>query len=528
MKFRKKDSLKSTTLSTDFLVIGSGAAGLNAALHASAYGRVQLVTKSGLEDSSSYWAQGGIAAVLNEEDSFQSHQRDTMEAGRELCNDRAVELLVKEGASEVKRCIELGMGFDRINGELDLGLEGGHSNRRVLHANGAATGKALIEFLQALVKEESRITVTEQAFVYELLNDGEGRCEGASAYLYERDELLTITSPVTILATGGYSGLFQRSTNPHTSTGDGLWLGYNAGATLQDLEFVQFHPTAFYADDGSTFLISEAVRGEGARLYNEDGERFMFGYEQQELAPRDVVSQEIFRQIQQQEADCVYLDIRHLDVEAIAAHFPNLFGKIEEQGIDFRKQGIPVAPAAHYCIGGVATDLDARTSVSGLYACGEVAATGVHGANRLASNSLLECLVFSKRAVEHAREAMQLPQNQFSVNFRVDENRAHSFTELQQTVSTLLSQYVGIQRTHEGLEYARTQLDGLIAEQVPRGAEYYAIRSRGLLQLARLISTAALQRKESRGVHIRRDYPQRSPSPGHFTFVNAPRQAESI
>src|SRR5699024_2623553 len=230
-----------------------------------------------------------------------------------------------------------------------------------------------------------------------LLQGEDNSCRGAGAYLYEKKECMKIESPVTILATGGYSGLFQRSTNPHTSTGDGLWLGYNAGASLQDLEFVQFHPTAFYAGNSSTFLISEAVRGEGARLYNERGERFMAQFDRQELAPRDVVSQEIIRQIQQQDKEYVYLDLRHLDRERLYAHFPKLLGKLGELGIDIEREGIPVAPAADYCIGGVATYLEVRTLVKGLDACGEVAATGVHGAKRLVRNSLLECLVFRKR-----------------------------------------------------------------------------------------------------------------------------------
>ncbi|MCW9708578.1 L-aspartate oxidase [Fodinibius salsisoli] len=519
--------MNSTTLSTDFLVIGSGAAGLNAALHASKYGQVTLVTKSDLEDSSSYWAQGGIAAVLDGEDTFQSHKSDTLDAGRALCNTEAVDLLVKEGAREVQRCIDLGMVFDHTNGALDLGLEGGHSNRRVLHANGAATGKALIEFLTALVQEEPNISITERAFVYELFRNGDS-CQGAAAYLYNENQTIQIQSPVTILATGGYSGLFQRSTNPHTSTGDGLWLGYNIGTTLQDLELVQFHPTAFYANDGSTFLISEAVRGEGAYLFNEEGERFMEDHPQQELAPRDVVSQEIFRQIQQQQSNCVYLDVRHLEADKLWAHFPNIFTKIEEHGIDIEKEGIPVAPAAHYCIGGVATNLDAQTSINGLYACGEVAATGVHGANRLASNSLLECLVFSKRAVDHARYYSGSTGTISVGGFDIDEGASKQFTDLQQKVSGLLSQHVGIQRNQEGLTYAVGQLQNLSNLLATQAEEYFSIRSRGLLQLAELIARAALERTESRGVHTRTDFPESKSDSRHITFNRSFQHIESI
>lgn len=519
--------MNSTTLSTDFLVIGSGAAGLNAALHASTYGQVTLVTKSDLEDSSSYWAQGGIAAVLNGNDTFQSHKNDTLDAGRALCNTEAVDLLVKEGAREVQRCIDLGMTFDSTNGTLDLGLEGGHSNRRVLHANGAATGKALIEFLTSLVQKEPNISITERAFVYELFRN-ENSCQGAAAYLYDDNRTINIQSPVTILATGGYSGLFQRSTNPHTSTGDGLWLGYDLGTTLQDLELVQFHPTAFYADDGSTFLISEAVRGEGAYLFNEDGKRFMEDYPQQELAPRDVVSQEIFRQIQQQKGNCVFLDVRHLDTNKLRAHFPNLIAKIEEQGIAIEQEGIPVAPAAHYCIGGVATDLNAQTSINGLYACGEVAATGVHGANRLASNSLLECLVFSKRAIDHARRYSGAVGVFSASDFSIRESAAQAFTELQQKVSGLLSQYVGIQRSRQGLTFAIEQLQKYSSQLNPEKGEYFSIRSQGLLQLAELIARAALERTESRGVHTRTDFPESKSDSRHITFNQSLQHTESI
>lgn len=498
----------SNTSITDFHIIGSGSAGLHAAWHASKYGNVTLITKSSLEVSSSYWAQGGIAAVLNDQDSYESHKNDTLEAGRGICNQQAVDILVQEGAQRVQELIELGMPFDTKNGSIELGLEGGHSNRRVLHANGAATGKALIEFLTELVQQQSNIEIIEHAFAYELCTEDE-RCTGASAYLYQKKQLLTVQSPVTILATGGYSGLYQRSTNPHTSTGDGLWLGYNAGATLRDLEFVQFHPTAFYAGDETTFLISEAVRGEGARLYNEIGERFMAGHPQQELAPRDVVSQEIFRQVQHQEADHVYLDVSHLNIDKLRNHFPTLIRRIEEQGIDLWNKGIPVAPAAHYCIGGIETDLHARTYIEGLYACGEVAGTGIHGANRLASNSLLECLVFSKRAVDVAKEQdLSRDQQSLSTEFEIDNEQETSFIELQQQVAELLSRYVGIKRSREGLKKALKKLEVLEAQLSTVGKEYYYLRSEGLIQIAKFISRSALVREESRGVHTRSDFPE--------------------
>jgi len=510
--------VNSTTSQSDFLIIGSGAAGLHAAWHASRYGSVSLITKSTLQASSSYWAQGGIAAVLNNHDSFKSHKRDTFDAGRGLCNTEAVDLLVEEGSDRVRELVDLGLPFDRTNGELDLGLEGGHSNRRVLHANGAATGKALVEFLTSQVSNQPNIEIIEHAFVYRL-DVHDGKCCGARAFLYEEDTLLAIRSPVTILATGGYSGLYQRTTNPHTSTGDGLWLGYGAGARLQDLEFVQFHPTAFYADDGSTFLISEAVRGEGARLYNKKGERFMETYPQKELAPRDVVSREIFQQIRRQDFNYVYLDVRHLDLNNLTAHFPALMQKIKERGIDISNEGIPVAPAAHYCIGGIATDLDARTTLEGLYAAGEVAATQVHGANRLASNSLLECLVFSKRAVDHAVNS----DNDFISGYdsatllKVEKDHKDRFLALQQRVSDLLSSYVGISRHEQGLQKALKELKEMKDGFPGDVNEYFDIRSQGLLQIAEFITDSALQRKESRGVHTRTDYPEAGSNVEHFS-----------
>lgn len=517
--------MNSNTLTTDFLVIGSGAAGLNAAWHASQFGEVTLITKSSLETSSSYWAQGGIAAVLNSKDSFKSHKQDTLEAGRGLCNEDAVDILVNEGAGQVRDLIETGMSFDCSNGSLDLGLEGGHSNRRVLHANGAATGKALIDFFTTWVKRQANINIIEDTFVYELMTSGEG-CFGAKAYCYRDNQLLSVQSPATILATGGYSGLYQRSTNPHTSTGDGLWLGYSAGVELRDLEFIQFHPTAFYADDDSTFLISEAVRGEGAQLYNEAGQRFMEDHPQKELAPRDVVSQEIFRQIQEQESDHVYLDVRHLNIDKLRSHFPNLIHRIEEQGIDITQEGIPVAPAAHYCIGGITTDLDGQTSVSGLYACGEVAATEVHGANRLASNSLLECLVFSKRAVDHAVENRHaLKAIPHSRNFEVDSSHEKYFSELQQAVSEILSCHVGIQRNENGLKQALDVFQDLRLG-IPTGHnEYYALRSKGILKIAELITQSALQREESRGVHRRSDFLELDSESSHISYKKENQQA---
>ncbi len=495
---------------TDFLVIGGGLAGLNASIEASKYGKVMLVTKSTLDASSSYLAQGGVAAVMDKADSFENHIKDTLEAGRGYCNRDAVEILVKEGAERIKELISRGMPFDREGRQLNLGMEGGHSRRRVLHANGAATGKAMVEFLISRIRKNKNIKLVENVFVYNLISDN-NQCFGAIGYLYRQKRSIQILSKATILATGGYSGLFTRTTNPHTSTGDGLWLAWNHGAVLKDLEFVQFHPTAFYSKKGEVFLLSEALRGEGARLYNAEGKRFMESYPAAELSPRDVVAKEILKQIAGQEEDFVYLNLTHLKSEKVKARFPGLMKRIESCGIDISKQGIPVAPAAHYCIGGIETDIDGQTGVQGLYACGEVAATGVHGANRLASNSLLECLVFSKRAVEHARlhcskkSIVTIPLKQFTLSPELEE----PFLVQKKVVTSLLNKHAGIERSAAGLNSALAFLEKELKSPLHHlGNEYYLKKMREMVNITELILRAALNRQESRGVHFRTDFPE--------------------
>ena len=522
--------MKNSTLTTDFLIVGSGAAGLQAALKASQFGSVTLLTKSELKASSSSWAQGGIAAVLQESDSFESHRRDTIEAGRGLCNSEAVDILVKEGAQCVQELVDSGLPFDRTNGALDLGLEGGHSNRRVLHANGAATGRALVNFLVDRVRSEPCIEIIEHAFVFALTQQDD-RSAGATAYLHTEDRLLTVQSPTTILATGGYSGLYQRSTNPHTATGDGLWLGYKAGAKLRDLEFVQFHPTAFYGDDGTSFLISEAVRGEGAYLRNASDQRFMADHPQQELAPRDVVARNIFDQIEAGPTNCVYLDMRHLEAPQLRNHFPGLMQRIEQQGFNIADDLIPIAPAAHYCIGGIATDLHGCTYLDGLYACGEIAATGVHGANRLASNSLLECLVFAQRAVTHAAKT-DLKNTQTAIEqvdrFTIDPANKTDFISLQSRVSQMLSSKVGLIRNADEMQVAFSELLQLAEHWNGDPNEYYCLRAEGLLQIASLITKSALHRTESRGVHTRSDFPKPAGKQERFTFHEKSNEAVNV
>lgn len=499
-------------IDSDFIVVGSGVAGLYAAWQAAAHGRVVLITADVLRSGSSYWAQGGIAAVTTADDSIDQHVADTLAAGRGLCDGAAVEVLVREGASAVAQLIEAGMPFDReADGSLCRGLEGGHSRHRILHAMGVQTGRALVEFLAGQVEREAAISVIEQASVSRL-QVVDGACVGVQIVRHDSGAVETIHAPATLLATGGYASLYRRTTNPHTSIGDGLLLAAQAGARLRDLEFVQFHPTAFYADDGTTFLISEALRGAGAYLRNSDGVRFLVDNPQAELAPRDVVAREIFAQIKAGPAPYVHLDIRHLDIDGLAAHFGHLLERIAAQGVDVRSAGIPVAPAAHYCVGGVATDLDGASDVPGLYAAGEIAVTGVHGGNRLASNSLLECLVFARRAVAHAAAARRaLPAMIDTPTPQpVDPRAADGFAEFKNQVADLLNTHVGIQRDANGLHSALAALARLQAAESADNLEYFASRRRGLLQLARAITNAALARCESRGVHQRQDYPELS------------------
>jgi L-aspartate oxidase/nicotinate-nucleotide pyrophosphorylase len=387
---------------TDFLVIGGGVGGLFAALLAARRGSVVLITKSALTVSNSAWAQGGIAAAVASDDSPRLHLEDTLRAGRGLCNEKAVEILTCEGPERIRDLEAFGAAFERNEAGYDLSREGGHSRRRVLHADGTATGGHVVNVLTHRVRESGAIRVLEFTTALELLHD-DGQCFGVLTANVKTGALGIFQAPRTILSTGGAAGLFRNTTNPPTATGEGIGLAYRAGAEVMDMEFVQFHPTALYSETGQCFLISEAVRGEGAYLLNAAGDRFMLRYhEMGELAPRDVVSLAVHREMKAAKSDWVFLSLKHLGGDFVRRRFPNIHEECLRQGLDITRDLVPVCPAAHYMVGGVRTDLQGRTSLEGLAACGEVAATGVHGANRLASNSLLECLVFAKRAVESA------------------------------------------------------------------------------------------------------------------------------
>ena len=490
----------------DVVVVGAGAAGLYAALCAAREGgKVALLSAMALAQTASYWAQGGLAAVLATDDSLDLHLKDTERAGRGAVRRSAAEVLVREAPACVEDLELLGFHFDADRrGRLALGLEGGHSVRRIVHAGGSATGRRLLRELSALVVADERVEVIEGARVSDLLCE-EGRCAGVvcqqhagggSAETHRR----TVRARAVVLSTGGAAALWARTTNPPGSIGQGLLLAHAAGATLADLEFVQFHPTAVIGVEGREgFLITEAIRGEGATLYGADGERFV-----DELAPRDEVSRAIQAKLQAEGGKAVQLDMRSID----PALFPNVVGALREAGLDPTRETVPVAPAAHYTIGGVVTDLYGRSGVNGLYAVGETACTGLHGANRLASNSLSECFVFGRRA---ALAALEEPA-QTSENSAIGEPTSTGGEEAKRAI-------VGVEPT--AAEEALAEKAGpIVVEQTTRTALWEhagIVRSAAGLKalskdshpLARLIARAALEREETRGTHTRSDYPER-------------------
>ncbi|MBI9057055.1 MAG: L-aspartate oxidase [Labilibaculum sp.] len=493
----------------DFLIIGSGLSGLYSALYASRYGKVAILTKSKLDVSNSYYAQGGIAAVTDSADFPQYHMEDTLTAGRGLCDTIPVTILVNEGPDRIDDLIEMGMQFDTENGKLALGLEGGHHRRRILHAGGDSTGKEMILFLIQKVLAQKNIEIFENQMVYELLTKNEV-CFGAKSYNTIANSNVLIEAKRTILAIGGASAIFQRTTNPNTTVGDGISLGYKAGVEIADMEFIQFHPSSFYSEKGKTFLISEAVRGEGAHLLNSKGERFMLAiHPLAELAPRDIVARSIFDQMKKDNNPFVTLDLKHLDGKKIKARFPSIYKNCELEGVDMCKE-IRIAPAAHYMVGGIKTDLNGKTNISQLYACGEIASSGVMGANRLASNSLLECLVFGKRAVDHARkthiETTEVDDGNSKMQTNI--NLEELFLQQKNQIALTMNSKVGIIRNKKELTEVNDLLD-TIEESFPfEKNEYYSHRLENLITVCRLLATAAIARKESRGGHYRDDYPK--------------------
>ena len=499
-------------LEFDTVVIGSGLAGLSAAYHSSKYGQVAIVTKSQLDTSNSYYAQGGIAAAITEDDSPELHLQDTLTAGRGLCDIDAVKILVNEGRERVLELIELGMPFDKKDGKYVLGLEGGHNKRRILHAGGDATGKELTCFMLKKAKEQPSVHAFEYMAAVKLLQKDD-RILGVQTYDFNQQKNYIIKAKSVILATGGLSRVFARSTNPHTATGDGIALAYDAGAKIADLEFIQFHPSALYVPGKEAYLISEAVRGEGAWLLDENGNRFMKDiHPLAELAPRDIVAYSIFRQIQKSKVNHIYLSLKHLDKEKIKMRFHHIDLHLKDFGFDLTSDLLPIAPAAHYMVGGIRTNLDAETNISGLFVCGEAASTGVMGANRLASNSLLECLVFGKRASE---KAATMEKHNEELNdadpIIVNTTNEKAFLAFQNEIATLMSENLGIVRNKTDLQFAMARLTEMADKYEDFSNEYNLLKIRNSATVCKLITNAALMREESRGGHIREDFQKENP-----------------
>jgi L-aspartate oxidase len=501
----------------DYIIIGSGIAGLFTALRASKHGKVLVLTKAALEESNTRYAQGGIAAAISPADSPQLHYEDTIAAGAGLCDGPAVEVLTREAPGRIRDLLALNVPFDREGDQLALGLEGAHRARRVLHAGGDATGFHLERTLCRALRDAG-VDVIEGCFVTDIIID-KGRAVGVRTLSDpEIGEPSLLGGRYIVVASGGAGQLFSHSTNPSVATGDGLALGYRAGAEIADVEFYQFHPTALAIPGFPSFLISEAVRGEGAYLRNDDGERFMLKVDSRgELAPRDVVSRAISAEMLRNGTTHVFLDLSHLPAKSVRSRFPTIDAYCSKAGLDITRDRLPVAPAAHYLMGGVRTNLWGETNVPGLYACGEVACTGVHGANRLASNSLLEGLVFGARIVERTTQrtagedwrddagALKISENaQSGADHR--PVKAPSLAGLQK----LMWEQVGLVRNEGGLFSAQAELAAWRDElPEPRTAAEHELKNMALL--GRLMATAALARRESRGGHFRSDFPDEDP-----------------
>ncbi len=498
---------------TDFIVIGSGIAGLRAALELALRGaRVTVLTKDRTEESNTGYAQGGVAVVLAEDDNISLHEEDTLNAGAGLCDVRAVHTLVTDGPPLIEEMMAWGTEFDRERGRLVFTQEAAHSRRRILHAHGDSTGWEIVRSLIARARQEKNIIFLPHSATEKLLV-AEGRCYGVRY----QDPLVKAARDVcaraVILATGGAGQLYLHTTNPAVATGDGWAMSYFAGAEMADMEFVQFHPTALNLPGAPRFLLSEAMRGEGGILRNEDGERFMPRYDANaELAPRDIVSRSIVAEMKRTGARTMFLDMTALDAKFLINRFPKIYETCRQYGLDITRQPAPVSPAAHYCMGGVRTDLDARTTLPGLYAAGEVTCTGVHGANRLASNSLLEGLVFGARAGRAAaqdwlRDDVAPFTGSTPDDAEIRESKGATLA-ISKRVKRLMWDKVGILRDAEGLQRALREFTQM--SRVPLGW-----RTKNFLTVATLVARAALWREESRGGHFRTDFPARDDQNWH-------------
>ncbi len=512
-------------MKTDVLVIGSGIGGLYFALHIADVAHVTIITKKESCASNTNWAQGGIAATVGENDSPDLHVEDTLNAGAGLCNREMVELMVREGPRHIRKLIELGVDFTTTNGDnLDLGREGGHSRRRIVHAKDL-TGQEVEHALLAKVNSHPNITLLEHHFAMELLTEhhldvktNDINCYGVYVLDSKNREPKKILAKTTVVAAGGLGRVYLHTTNPPIATGDGIAMAYRAGAVIANMEFVQFHPTSLFHPKADSFLISEAVRGYGGVLKLKNGQEFMHKYDKREnLAPRDIVARAIDFEMKKTGDECVFLDVTHLDPKKTIEHFPNIYETCLQYGIDMTREMIPVVPAAHYSCGGIKTDSLGRTSINRLYACGETTSTGVHGANRLASNSLLEALVFAYRTYTEIRGV--LPSLAHDKDFPDWDDSgtvspeewilvSHNKKEAQQ----VMSDYVGIVRSDLRLQRAKRRIEFLKEET----EQYYKktkittqiLELRNIIKIANLIIDGAIMRRESRGLHYTTDYPQ--------------------
>jgi L-aspartate oxidase len=514
----------------DLLVIGSGAAGLSLALSMADHCNVIVLSKSDVDEGSTRYAQGGIAAVFDDNDSIESHIQDTLEAGAGICDPEVVRFTAQNAKTSLQWLIGKGVPFDQekdANGDdkFHLTREGGHSHRRILHA-ADATGAAVQSTLSDSVKHHPNIHLFERYNAIDLIMTGAGNSECVGAYVWNRnkEKVEAIRATCVALATGGASKVYQYTSNPDVSSGDGVAMAWRAGCNIANMEFNQFHPTCLYHPDAGNFLISEALRGEGAFLCHGDGTRFMHNFDERgDLAPRDIVARAIDFEMKRLGEDCMYLDISHKSTEFIMKHFPNIHEKCRSLGIDITRQAIPVVPAAHYSCGGVVTDLDARTNLNNVYAVGEVAYTGLHGANRMASNSLLECVVFAHACAKHIIKSGLFDAHGEDINDDKiiiqpwDESRVidsdeaviiqHNWHELR----LFMWDYVGIVRSNKRLERALRRIT-LLEQEINEYYSFFKVSNnmlelRNLLCVAKLIVTCAMLRKESRGLHYNLDYP---------------------
>jgi L-aspartate oxidase len=502
----KKENLKIEK--TDIVIIGAGLAGLFVALQLKPSFNVTIITKRKLTDSNTEQAQGGIAAAICEKDSPQLHFKDTINAGHGLCNIDVVNEVVNKGPKAIQALLYYGVPFDRQQGQLALTREGAHSRRRVLHASGDGTGRVIRETLTERIKERNNISILEDTFIIDIYTE-EGEAKGV--FIKGDHGIILLLAKYVVLASGGAGQLFKYTTNPEVATADGIAMAYRAKADVRDMEFVQFHPTALVLPKAPRFLISEAVRGEGAILVNHNGEAFMAKYhESKDLAPRDIVSRAMLEEMEKSNSDYLFLDVSHMTEEKMEGRFPTIYKTCREFGINVPKEPIPVAPAAHYFMGGVVVDKEGKTNIKGLLACGEVTSTGLHGANRLASNSLLEALVFGQNIADYINDNLKGLDNDIKI---ILPEYKYIFTgpvkpkTIKEEIQELMWKYAGLKRNQRGLITLINRLEQLTKElSVPQDVEDF--ETINMLQVSLLLAQGALLRTESRGGHFREDYPK--------------------